>query len=289
MADKEVAPAPNFDAVKQDYVHKYKSLAAYVPELIAIQGGLRQALQIVPGGGPDSDKNIEELSAYCAKAGLQRIEYASEAGPRILVSREKTAVPEFSDGFGRLFGYPECCIRHIAGLDRTFDLTDTLRDFWKSREQPFELNVLLRTSPFHLIQHLPCAPDCPATLDAARKLLAEIDRVDPALGGHIRAFNRLPALYTDVCGVGILFHGRFDGASIRYRRHFDELGTTTFGGHFRYSGPEDIAVLVRLRSALSRGDELALEADRATISLEGKPVESVERPPRLTWKLLDFR
>ena len=277
-------------AAKQSYWRRYKFLAPYVPELIAIHRGLRPALQLSLGGDAELESAAPLIADFCRKAGLRWLAYRRAEQPRIIISREKALPPKTETGFGRLFGYPDCCIRRWKSLGGVQDWTfNGAPDFWRGPAQPFETNLFLRTTPFHLIKHLPCAPDCPATLRGARRLLAEIDSVDARLGGQIRVFGRLPVFTTDICAIGILLHGRLRGERVRYRHFFFDHGPGPFIARSRHNRPEDAALFDRLVGALARGDELRLAGGAVQVFRDNRPIESIERPNHLSWKLLKFR
>ncbi|HXS99418.1 MAG TPA: hypothetical protein VN915_01985 [Elusimicrobiota bacterium] len=274
---------PSFDAFHQEYARKYKLLFPYVPELIAIHCGLRPALQL--SVGPDAEAARASIADFCARAGLRWSSYESEHGGRIVISREPVEIPESGEAFGALFGYPGCCSR-APRPDRPFD---RLAGFWTESPAPFETNLFLRTTPFHLVKHLPCAPDCAATLAAARELLIAIDRVDARLGEIIRALGRAPAFSTDIGGIGVSLRGRRDGGRVRYRERYFDVGLSGLIDSTRFARPGDSALFARIARALAAGDELALVAGRLEIFKDGSPVDAIEKPSRLEWRIVEFR
>jgi hypothetical protein len=274
-------PEPSYDAIHQEYARKYKLLFAYVPELIAIHCGLRPALEL----RVEDEASRALVDDFCARAGLRWTPYESVGGDRIVLSREPVEIPGSGEGFGALFGYPECCSK-APRPDRPFD---RLPGSWTGSPAPFELNLFLRTTPFHLIKHLPCSPDCAPTLAAARRLLDAIDRIDPRLGRIIRELGRAPALSTDIGGIGVSLPGRRAGDRVFYRERYFDVGLSRMIGSTRGARPGDAALFGRIEKALAAGDELRLQDGRLETFKDGARVDSIERPPRLEWRIVEFR
>lgn len=84
--------------------------------------------------------------------------------------------------FGRLLGYPLCCVNEFVSLLRKKYLPYTERQSAFDRLKkpiPFLLNSL--TGRYNLINHIPCSSNCQQSLKIAQKILDAIKKYDEAL------------------------------------------------------------------------------------------------------------
>ena len=120
------------------------------------------------------------------------------------------------EAIGELLGFPECCRAHFCDTWKR-GLADTVTTIAHSmcvdgpegqREEldvdgPPEANLLLRHLGVRLVPHLPCSPDCEATVELGRRL-ADVGR---KTGVNVAALYRLldlPATYSALHGVAVV-------------------------------------------------------------------------------------
>lgn len=98
--------------------------------------------------------------------------------------------------FGKLLGYPACCVTRFNEIfveeDRRYNLDIFLRTR-DTRLGPYPplLNHFLHDR-FTLVPHYPCRYDCDASAGQARELMDAIERLHPRFGQHLRRL--LPGL-----------------------------------------------------------------------------------------------
>jgi DNA repair photolyase len=168
---------------------------------------------------------------------------------------------------GLALGYPPCCVEAFAALERSAATYDAglneaaLRAFAGDGRVPWELHPLSSRAP---IGFTPCARDCPAALELARRILA----VDPAYEATRRELER-PILFFRYPIFWVLEGAKVEGARVRYERALLN---------------DDGAAPAFLRSMAHRAIGAYLERGRA-LSLDGTlEIEGVIR-----WELLSPR
>lgn len=162
---------------------------------------------------------------------------------------------------GELLGYPPCCIQRYLEeyqLPQRIrpDLTNfsrlVLATFRRSQHHSYLLNHLVDRDRLHLIVHLPCSYDCPASRSQAARLLDYHRRVDPAYHRDLVEWLRRPVLLFH--NLGRLF---FDGRVRDQTLHYEAVHTLR---------PEEDGPLVAANEALlNRGNRIEIEDDGARV------------------------
>jgi len=285
-----------FDRAKSEYHKRYKLLAPYVPELIAMKAGLRTAIQMTLPMEKSFKQKLEMLGQFCSKVGFFLDHYEIHKENKILISGRDLNQVDWEDKtleyqMGELCAYPPCCIEKFAThKEWTHPLINNVRDLIENAESfSFIMNPFLRTSPFHLYKHFPCRLDCPESIHFGEKLLEVIERENPGLHRDILRFNQAPALFTDICGIGIMFSGEIKDTRLRYHDHYTDYDPSSIFQLSSVNRPAEKKLFVDLTDAISRADELVLDGDRLTLQAAGRKVKSFNKPDHLVWKVVDFR
>lgn len=80
---------------------------------------------------------------------------------------------------GDALGYPPCCVEAFLALGRRDDPMLLAARLPSWADGPRDPRLLWACAPLSLFSHVPCTPDCPATLELARSVLAALDRERP--------------------------------------------------------------------------------------------------------------
>jgi hypothetical protein len=113
-----------------------------------------------------------------------------------LIIRNRVFWPPRADllSFGRLLGYPKCCI----GFFRRYNNWLRYSFLWEIQKRSAIVhplcNPLTKDLTYSYIYHMPCSFACPATIELAGKLREAIGEREPELVTRIDRHLRLPAL-----------------------------------------------------------------------------------------------
>lgn len=313
---------------RDDYDHRHGVLAGYLPELVAMQHGLRPAIQL---SMPDEDALAEawpvvhgraeqlglhlsqraeghELKILLSRIDLGSYEYnrprrssrlvayarglvAGIRSRRLGVARERIEDLRRGDTerHGQLYGYPACCVRALEDRGHPPAFIDDLRGLLRGAgAYPFEMNPFLRTTPFHLYKQVPCSLRCGETQAAGRELLALLEQEEPRLAEQIRDFCRLPVLFTDVCSTGIVLDGQAEGDRVRYRGIHVQGHPGSLLAMSSHNSRYDLQLFDEIVALLGRGDEVACGSGRVRVFHGGAEVGEVVAPSHLLWRIVHF-
>ncbi len=183
---------------------------------------------------------------------------------------------------GQALGYPECCAAafaslpiqddsHVMGamLGRLPDVTTPI---------PWELNFLPpMVSP---VFYYPCKPDCPASLDLARRYLDALDAALPGTAASIKAKLARPVLTASRWDFVVL-DGKVDGAEVTY---VDFSAPVAF-----HDVPAPSTAFQSFVSSLPRTGRIAVRDGHALGYAHGITVATAEFTSKNGLVLLDYR
>jgi len=184
---------------------------------------------------------------------------------------------------GAALGYPECCVKFFMEHNdwpRQNQIAETAR---ASRKLSWKANCLAKNTPWMLIFHMPCAFDCPATLQYSSQVLKEIAHFDSTLALKIEAFLKQLVLVANE------------------RLSFTLNDAEHRNGRTSYAGVNSLQEFIRLRDplhdtyirALSAGNEVSISEGIIFIWRNGDLIETIEascdRGIAEVPMLLDFR
>jgi cyclic pyranopterin phosphate synthase len=121
--------------------------------------------------------------------------------------------------FGRLLGYPSCCIDFFLKNNKRPHPEFVNRAIEKSNKFSFYLNNLLWGTPYHIISHFPCSYDCKESIEYAKKAFKIIRKEEPLFGSELECYLKLPVLYLDL-NKWLIFHGDVEDRKIVYDNVF---------------------------------------------------------------------
>ncbi len=181
-----------------------------------------------------------------------------------VIVKDRVLWPPYADilSYGRLLGYPECCIRFFRERNdwsRYSFLAEIHRES-HGRPRSWLCNPLTKDRTYSYIYHMPCRWDCPATRDLAGRLRSEVARREPELVRQVDRHLRLPALVFYE-RKHYVFDGTLQGNRLEYRAAYYPDGDL-----------EGQALLARL----AQGDALELEGETVRVFRQGELVDRIQ-------------
>lgn len=180
------------------------------------------------------------------------------------IIRDRVIWPPYADvlKFGRLLGYPDCCIRFFRQRNdwaRYSFLYEIFRNTAGGVPHPL-CNPLTKDRIYSYIYHMPCRFDCPATQDLAGRLRAEVRKREPRFAELTDAHLALPALVFRE-RKHFVFDGILEGPRLSYRAVYLPDGD-----------PDGLPHLARLE----KGDAVEVEGQEVRVFRDGTLVDVIE-------------
>lgn len=165
-------------------------------------------------------------------------------------------------GFGKLLGYPDCCIRFFERekTHRRYEHMDlTMAAVRKTGPFPFYNNRALKPFGYSLISHFPCSLGCKSTEEIAKRYLASLKDCSPYIASLLERHLKSFVIYTETRGVFYSYDYELVDNSIIFR----DLNATIKNERYyqlNEAGQIDIVSQNELLvgSMLLKGDDIAL-------------------------------
>ena len=202
-----------------------KLLVQNLPEFIAVDNGLKKMAKLEI---PLLEINAGSLDFLDGKKMFFRI-LNIHSENCIIISKDSMMLDEFeaitrskgnldasgiTSRYGRILGYPECCVENFSKNFRGFN-PDIIRNMKNSSERcSFLLNNFF---PMSLISHYPCNYFCSPSLSYAKNLLDLMKSENSLFLQYILWGLKLPMIVFDEKNL-IFFEGELDGNLIGYSR-----------------------------------------------------------------------
>jgi hypothetical protein len=181
-----------------------------------------------------------------------------------VIVKDRVLWPPYADvlAYGRMLGYPECCIRFFRQRNdwNRFSFLAEIHRASLGRPRHWLCNPLTKDRTYSYIYHMPCRWDCSATRELAGRLRSEVARREPELVRQVDRHLRLPALVFYERKHFVL-DGTLQGNRIEYR-----------AVHHPDADPEGRA----LQQRLARGDALELEGDTVRVFHQGEELDRIQ-------------
>jgi len=225
-------------------------------------------------GQPYSEKVTSgEVHVFISKSE-ESLKEASKFGWYPLIVNGRSLHKPFIDHmrFGRILGYPDCCIDFFRDFN-DHNLYNQLYETYKntSGKPNFLCNSLFMDFTYSLIHHIPCSYRCAKTVKSAKELLLEIEKEEPEFAERIEHNLRLPSLIFDEKNIYV-FEGRKRNNRVDYSS-FHFLGR-----------PEDD----RYGEILRKGDNIAVKKDKIGIFSRGSLITEITKEKEEKGFLLQF-
>ena len=181
-----------------------------------------------------------------------------------VVVKDRVLWPPYADilAYGRLLGYPECCIRFFRQRNdwSRFSFLAEIHRESRGRPRHWLCNPLTKDRTYSYIYHMPCRWDCPATRELAVRLRSEVARREPELVRQVDRHLRLPVLVFYERKHFVL-DGTLQGNRVEYRAVY-----------YPDSFPDGLDLLERLLP----GDALELEDHTVRVFNQGELVDRIQ-------------
>ncbi len=272
------------------YRRTYGALADHLAEFLAVREGSKLATQLTLHPRHDPDREGHTIDRLCTAAGLHWTRYIRNGQHKFLIGREPIPAPTSDDDNPEnRFSYPSCCVEAYTADPREYYFLRHIGDLLAGDPSfAFAVNPFLVSTPLHVLSHYPCSLRCPKTLALAEHRLALIRTRVPKLHANLLSWNRAPAFFTDICGIGLLFRGTRTGTRIDYHDLW-YVGVPRELARTSPSNTEaDFLLFDALVASLQHGNALELDAEELTV-LSGEKVQArFPRPAHLTWRVVEF-
>ncbi len=189
---------------------------------------------------------------------------------------------EFSRKFGKVMGYPECCldfgeslsgnIGNIEAMKESMTWSKAhIRSFRNSKDVSDILNIYT-VKP--LVSHVPCSLDCKESIDYAKKILRLLSEEDRYYADLRRYFLRLNSLFW--------FYSEFfllDGEKERNEVKYSDFHKISFSDDVFYGGLTDDLreKMERTQKMLEKGNRLVMNKNFFKVFDGGKEIGRVEK------------
>lgn len=114
-----------------------------------------------------------------------------------VIIKKRIFWPPYADilEYGKILGYPECCIRFFRQKN-DWNKYSFLAEIKKATTGISKLlaNTLLKDTAYSLLYHMPCRFDCPATVKQAEDLLLYLRKKEPKIATSLERHLGLPVL-----------------------------------------------------------------------------------------------
>jgi len=224
-----------------------------------------------PCDGSNSDFHFapgDEVHVVVAKQPEWALQTLGAAWYPLVVDNRIITKP-YGDAFrlGSALGYPECCVRFFMEHNQWSTQNQFAETLKASRALSWKANCLAKNTRWMLIFHMPCAFDCPATLEYSGLVLEEVRRFDPAYANSIEAYLKQTVLVSNerlAFTLGSARKSKSNRISYINVKSLQEFIAVRDPLHDDYF------------NALSAGDELLIEDGTIFIWKNGEFVRAIE-------------
>ncbi|MEM0360631.1 MAG: hypothetical protein QXK06_04835 [Candidatus Diapherotrites archaeon] len=256
-------------------------------ELLALKNGLKPAVSNKVPFTPEAwlalKKGINEMGFLCGHTRFKYLintiqdlcepiplddprlgeVYAIAAKDFETIKRAADAYANDTTEFGRLMGYPECCLAFGKSLCNNVGIKSKVeqdyvwsRIYFRSYRNSTNFSKWLNVySGFALIHHIPCHLNCPESKKYAQTLYGLLEKENAKLAKLYDFFMHLPVLFWN-CADSILFQGEFEKGVFHYWDCFPKISSDSF-----YVSAPDFSLAKRLSGyaeLVKKGNSLKL-------------------------------
>jgi len=188
--------------------------------------------------------------------------------------------------FGKLMGYPECCLKFGGYLDNKINDPDNfgfknpaVESLKNSKYIDWRLNVFT----YSLLSHFPCSFTCKESIKYVERFLACMDYINKDKSLFIKDRLTKPASLYWTCADRILLYGDFKPytlgtGEINYKKIEPEITSDTY---YQEVDKKKIAQWRNIEKFLRQGNKLIVTDDLCTIYLDKKKIFEIKKDNRL--------
>ena len=231
-------------------------------------------------GVKNVQKKIKEISLDESHSG--RIIFALSKSKEKAVKAadyfyKKMFISTYGYKFGKLMGYPECCLKFGGYLDNKINDPDNfgfknpgIESLKRSRGFDWHLNIFT-TPP---ISHFPCSLTCKKSIEYVKRMLESLDYIDKERSLILKNYLTRPASLYWTWADRILLYGDFKPyilgtGEIKYHKIKPMITSGTF---YQKLGKKVLSQWKNIEKKLLQGNKLIVTDDLCTIYLNKKKV-----------------
>lgn len=173
--------------------------------------------------------------------------------------------------FGRLMGYPECCLDFGDYLNNSTNdpnnfgyKNPAVESLKRSKKFAWQLNVFTES----LLPHYPCSLNCQKSIDYVNKVFVVLDKIMPDFSSHIESNLKEPASLYWSCADRVLLFGKFkrdkknNKSEIKYYKSISKITSPEF---YQENDMDYIKHLEKIEKMIKKGNRLVMEPNCFTI------------------------
>jgi len=290
-------------------------------ELVAVLFDIKPAMADAITLDKNLSQNLKEIKKLCGMLSLElsqsRFKYVvnsprgiyeeipindSREGKIILgisksISKAKKAAEyyhlkcidsKYGEKFGRLMGYPECCLKFGDYLNNSSDdpnnfgyKNPAVESLKRSKKFAWQLNVFTGS----LLSHYPCSLNCQKSIDYVDKTLAILDKIMPEFSSYVKLNLKEPASLYWSCADRILLFGEFkkdkknNKSEIKYNKSISKITSAEF---YQKNDLDYIKELEKIEKMIKKGDRIAMNPNNFIIYQGKKKLCCIKKQNKYT-------
>jgi len=188
--------------------------------------------------------------------------------------------------FGRVMGYPECCLdfgRYLCenskgdkklNPDNFGFANPAVESLKRSKEFAWQLNVFSSS----VLSYYPCTLNCQESIKYVNKLLKIIKKINPQYEEYLVSLLKEPASLYWTCVDKILFYGDFTGdfenSEVKYYKVVPELNSEKF---YQNNNPKFLNDLKKVKGKVQKGNRLIMTPNYFEIYKDKKRIVKIKK------------
>ena len=195
---------------------------------------------------------------------------------------------KYGEKFGRLMGYPECCLKFGDYLNNSSNdpnnfgyKNPAVESLKRSKKFAWQLNVFTGS----LLSHYPCSLNCQKSIDYVDKTLAVLDKIMPEFSSYVKFNLKEPASLYWSCADRILLFGEFkkdkekDKSEIKYHKSISKITSAEF---YQKNDLNYIKELEKIEKMIKKGDRIVMNPNNFIIYQGQKKLCRIEKENKYT-------
>ena len=176
---------------------------------------------------------------------------------------------KYSTLFGRLMGYPECCLEFGKSLDKTIHTNlgwknPAVESLLRSRKFSWKLNVF---SSANVLPWYPCHLDCRESKKFMDSFLSISREISPEYEQSLEWMLKEPWSLYWTCADRIMVKGEMKRGILRYSEIYPDLRS---GSYYQMNDKSFLERTSKVRKLMEAGNELSVSDGKITIMRNGE-------------------
>ena len=192
----------------------------------------------------------------------------------------------YNQRFGKLMGYPDCCLKYgdyLCNEEKDPDNFGFKNPAVESLKNSKYIDWRLNVFTYSLLSHFPCSFTCKESIKYVERFLACMDYINKDKSLFIKDRLTKPASLYWTCADRILLYGDFKPytlgtGEINYKKIEPEITSDTY---YQEVDKKKIAQWRNIEKFLRQGNKLIVTDDLCTIYLDKKKIFEIKKDNRL--------